>query len=196
MKRARPFITNLILLGLLLFPGCITIVTAPASTPQTSAQDPLVGTWEMTRTSISPQIPAPNIVIGQVIPEKTTWQITRVNGVLKINYDGKDTWYNALGINITRKPVVVNEISKMSSTFLSGGSFYMEKLPVVINALLPPGTIEQLSVNFDDNVQVSFPSTDVLAAIITINGQGRYYGGGAWKTFNQSGTVTYQGIRK
>ena len=196
MKHARFLIPSLILLGLLLFPGCIKIVTAPSPTPQPSAQDPLIGTWEMTRTSISPQIPVPNLVVSQVIPEKTTWQITRVNGVLRINYDGKDTWYNTLGINITKKPVTVNESSKRSATFAGGGNFYMDKLPVIINALLPPGTMEQLTVNFDDSVQVNLPSDNTLAVTITINGQGKYYGGGAWKNFNQSGTVTYQGIRK
>ncbi|HIH36385.1 MAG TPA: hypothetical protein HA232_00545 [Methanocellales archaeon] len=72
----------------------------------------------------------------------------------------------------------------------------MEKLPTLINALLPPGTMEQLTVNFDDSVQVSLPSDNTLAVTININGQGRYYGGSDWKNFNQSGTVTYQGIRK
>jgi hypothetical protein len=150
----------------------------------------------MTRTSISPQLPAPNMLINQVIPEATTWYITRVNGVLRITYDGQETWYNTLGINITKKPVVVNENSEKSATFDGGSNFYMEKLPTLINALLPPGTMEQLTVNLDDSVQVSLTSDNTLMVTTNVNGQGRYYSGGAWKTFNQSRTVTYQGIRK
>lgn len=201
MKYTKVFAAIILALGLLLATGCVTIATTGAPATQPSAQDPLVGKWEMTRISISPQIPAPNLVINQVIPEKATWQITRVNGVLKIDYDGSDTWYKTMGINITKKPVAVTEGgNKNSCTFTSGGNFYMDKLPTLVTSLLNR-QIEQISFDFDDNVQLSLTPDDRLAVTITVDATGRYYSGGesggaSWSTFNQSGSVIYQGIRK
>jgi hypothetical protein len=125
----------------------------------------------------------------------------RVNGVLKIDYDGSDTWYKTMGINITKKPAVVTEGgNKNSCTFASGGNFYMDKLPTLVTSLLNR-QIEQISFDFNDNVQLSLTPDDRLAATITVDATGRYYGAGesggaSWSTFNQSGSVIYQGIRK
>jgi len=176
--------------------------------------DPLVGTWEMTRTNISPEISAPSLVIDQVIPEKATWQITRVNDVLEIEYGGNDTWFNIPGIDVVKKPTVVTETSsKRSCSFDGGGSINMEKPPSPMNALFQQDSMKQFSIDCDDNVLVSVPAAydpccgdfrvleNALTAIIRVSCQCKYYtqgesGNAELKTFDQTSTVMYKGIRK
>ena len=197
MKRVK-LISIVVALALFLLPGCVTFTTIPSksSTSQDSTNDPLVGSWQMTRLSITPSLPAPNMVINQVIPESGTWTISRINNQLTINYDGRDSWYKTLGLNVNRKPVVVTENTpKTAYTFESGGNIYMDKLPGPISFLVP-GQVEKISVDFDDEVKLNLSPDGKLAVVINVSGNGTYYREGGVKTFSQSSTITYQGIRK
>lgn len=189
-----------VMLCLLLLAGCITIYSPPQQT--SSPQDPLVGEWQMTRVSISPPIPLPEFFVNQMVSDKAIWKITRdSNNLLKITYDGRETWYKTPGISVEKKPTMVSEDmpSHASCTFSSGGSLYIDKIPSV------PGImqrIEQVSITYDDAVRAVLLSNIKLSATITMTIQGKYYGemetgGMKWKTLDsQRTTITYEGTRK
>lgn len=198
MRRTYYFL-SILMIGMILISGCITIY-APAGT-QTSSQDPLVGEWQMTRASINPSIPFPDLMVNQLISDRATWKITREsNGLLKITYDGRDTWYNTLGISIDKKPTAVTEgTSHNFCTFTSTGSIYIDKVPSL------PGVtqrMEQVSITYDDAVQTALSTADKMTGTVTINIQGKYYGemeigGMKWKNIDSyRSVITYNGSRK
>jgi len=197
--RYTHYFLSILIIGMILISGCITIY-APSG-PQSSSQDPLVGEWQMTRTGISPAIPLPDLIINQLISDKATWKITREsNGQLKIAYDGRDTWYKTLGISADKKSTTANEAASHSScTFISSGGIYVDKVPSF------PGItqrIEQVSITYDDSVQTVLSSASKIAATITVNVQGKYYGemeigGMKWKPIDSyRATITYEGTKK
>lgn len=202
MKCSKPLsVGTLIMLVTLLLTSCITIYEK--SSPKDSTQDPMVGEWQMTRLGITPALPIPDIIINQLISDKATWKLVRQGGQLTIKYDGRDTWYKSIiGLQIDRKPTTaVEDASRTSCNFAGGGSINLEKLPVILSAISPQ-KIEQISVSFDDKVQLKLASASKLTATINVMVNGKYYGeteyGGSmkWKTLQQNITITYEGTRK
>ena len=155
----------------------------------------------MTRMSITPNPPFPAVVVNQIVNDQSTWKIVRQGSQLKVEYDGSDSWYKLPFIKVDNKPTAVNEISKTSCTFTSGGSISMDKLPFFLSGITNR-KIEQISVNFDDKVQVNQVSQNKISATISFNGQLKFSGEteipGTMKlnTTNQNYTITYEGTRK
>lgn len=200
LKKLFPFIA--ITLGILLLTGCLTI-REDVSTSHSSSREPLVTEWQMTRLSIKPSLPVPDIILNQVISDKATWKIALEGSKFTIKYDGRDTWYKPIiGLPIDKKPVTVTpNQAKTSITFAGGGSINVDKLPLLL-AALSSQKMEQISIGFDDKVQITLASGNKINATIAVNANGKYYGetefGGSmkWKTLAQSFTVTYQGTQK
>ncbi len=194
--------TVFLMLCVLLLTSCLKIYTTARST-ETSAPEPLTAEWQMTRLSIKPAIPIPEMIINQLISDKATWKIARQGGQLTIKYDGRDTWYKSIiGLNIQKKPTTVTENpAKTSATFSGGGSINMDKLPALLSAISQQ-KMEQISISFDDKVQINLASPTKITATISVNTSGKYYGetefGGSmkWKTLQQSNSITYEGIKK
>ncbi len=200
MKLVLSFFIVIILIGTLLLSSCITI-GAPKQSSAVSS-DPLLGEWQMTRLSINPAIPLPDIVINQIINDKANWKIARQAGQLTINYSCRDTWYNPIiGIPVQKKtPTVIENQTKTSCSFTGGGSINIDKLPILLS-IVSPQKMEQININFDDKVQINLASVNKLSSVITFNASGRYYGetefGGSMKlkTLQQNTIVTYEGIK-
>jgi len=196
MKRIPMLITMFAALTLIMATGCFTVVLPNSRSTTATATDPLVGSWQMTRLSLSPKVPVPDFVLNQVISEKPTWKISRANGKLTIDYGGKDTWYNTLGISIQKKPTQVTEGSdKRTCTFKSGGILQIPSLPALISSVISVSA-QTITVDFDDTVNLNLSPDGTLAATINVQANGKYYSDGQWKTFTQSGAVTYRGVRK
>lgn len=202
VKRTRLLAAIIIVLSVLLLTSCLTIYSTKKST-ESSTPEPLTAEWQMTRLSVTPAIPIPEMIINQLISDKATWKIVRQGGQLTIKYDGRDTWYKSIiGLNIEKKPTTVAENpAKTSATFTGGGSINVDKLPALLSAISQQ-KMEQISVNFDDKVQVNLASANKITATINVTTGGKYYGetefGGSmkWKTLQQSTTITYEGIKK
>jgi hypothetical protein len=202
MKLIRPFSIIVILIGILVLSSCITIVAPKQPSPGEISSEPLSGEWQMTRLGISPTLPFPDLVINQLISDRAAWKISRQSGQLIISYEGRDTWYKPiLGIPIQKKQTTVTENqAKTSCTFTSGGSINMDKLQGILSTISPQ-KMEQISLNFDDKVQINLTSANKLSAVISFSADGKYYGetefGGSmkWKTLQQNTTITYEGIK-
>jgi hypothetical protein len=197
MKRISMLIATFAVLSLVLATGCFTVVmpSGGVSTEATTT-DPLTGSWQMTRLSISPQVPLPDLVINQIIAQKATWKISRVGGKLAIDYGGKDTWYNTLGIAVQKKQVQVTEgVDKKSCTFKGGGILQMQGLPTLLSSAIS-ANVQNITVDFNDTVNLALSPDGTLSATISVQANGRYFSGSQQKTFSQSGTVTYRGTRK
>jgi hypothetical protein len=200
LKKLFPVIA--IMLGILLLTSCLTIRDTQSSS-HSGSREPLVTEWQMTRLSIKPSLPVPDIILNQVISDKATWKIGLQGSQFTIKYDGRDTWYKPIiGLPIDKKPVTVTpNQAKTSITFAGGGSINVDKLPLLL-AALSTQKMEQISVGFDDKVQVTLASGNKINATIAVNANGKYYGetefGGSmkWKTLAQSFTVTYEGTQK
>lgn len=202
MKRIRLLAAITVVVSMLLLTSCLKIYTT-AKSAESSAPEPLTAEWQMTRLSITPAMPIPEMITNQLISDKATWKIVRQGGQLTIKYDGRDTWYKSIiGLNIEKKPTTVAENpAKTSATFTGGGSINVDKLPALLSAISQQ-KMEQISVNFDDKVQINLASPTKITATINVNTSGKYYGetefGGSmkWKTLQQSNTITYEGIKK
>jgi hypothetical protein len=203
MKLIKLFPAIIGLLVMILLTGCITIYAPTSSSPGGTSPEPLIGEWQMTRLSINPPIPIPDILLNQLISEKATWKIFRQSGKLLISYDGNDTWYKTtIGLQINKRPIAVTEnAAKTSCTFTGGSNINVDKLPGLLS-VISPQKMEQISISFDDKVQINLATTNKLAATINVTVNGKYYGetefGGTmkWKTLQQSNTITYEGTRK
>ncbi|MBM3150450.1 MAG: hypothetical protein FJZ83_03035 [Chloroflexi bacterium] len=196
MKRISMPIAIFAVLSLILATGCFTIVMPGSSSTKTTATDPLVGSWQMTRLSISPQVPVPDIVINQIIAQKATWKISRTGDKLTINYGGKDTWYNTLGIPVQKKPIQVTEgADKKSCTLKGGGIIQMQGLPTLLSSAIS-ANVQNITVDFNDTIDLALSPDGTLSAKISVQASGKYFSGSQQKTFSQSGSVTYRGTRK
>ena len=203
MKCNKLFLVIILATLSVLFLTSCSITLYKKSSSQDSAQDPLVGEWQMTRLSITPALPIPEIIINQLISDKATWKISSQGGQLTIKYDGRDTWYKSIiGLQIDKKPTIATvDPSKTSCTFTSGGSINVDKLPAILSAISQQ-KMEQINVNFDDKVQIKLVSANKITATINVTTSGKYsgeteFGGGMkLKTLQQNITITYEGIRK
>jgi len=197
MKSISIILAMVIAFTLILIAGCtITVVMPAEETAAKQTSDPLAGKWEMTRLSITPEVPVPDIVLNQVIAQKSTWKISRVNGKLTVDYGGRDTWYNPMGIEIQQKPTQVNENpDKRSCTFKSGGIIQIPGLPALLSSVIS-ANIQNITVDFDDTVNTNLSSNGALSASINIQANGKYSSNGQIKTFSQTGTITYRGVKK
>jgi len=200
MKKYCYQMSALLIAGMILASGCITIQMPPS--PQNTSQDSLVGEWKMIRTGISPALPVPELLVNQLISDKPTWKIIREStGLLKITYDGSDTWYKSLGTTSNKQTTTVTEGSAHNScTFSSGGGIYLESIPS-IPGLSP--RMEQISITYTDSVLTVYMPSGKLDATITVHIQGKYYGeteyGGAmtWKNIDShKSVISYTGTRK
>lgn len=150
----------------------------------------------MSRVSIEPQPPSlvPGFVIDQVIPKTATWKMSSSGGQLKLDYGGKSTWFNSLGINVNIKPVTADESSdKKSCVFSGGGSSNMEKLPMALSFI---GSVKNISADYTDKVNITLTSQDSISAIITYSASGTYDRGQGSEDFSYQGKITYSGKRK
>lgn len=197
MKNILQILAILAVLTLIITSGCkITLVMPADETAAKQTSEPLVGKWEVTRLSISPEVPVPDFFINQVIAQKATWKISRVSGKLTIDYGGRDTWYNPMGIDVQQKPIQVNESpDKRSCTFKSGGIIQIPGLPTLISSAIN-ANVQNITVDFDDTVTINLSSDGSLSATINAQATGKYSANGQIKTFNQEGTVTYRGVKK
>jgi len=96
MKHIPMIMAMVTAFALIMIAGCLITVVMLADEPtakQTS--EPLAGKWEVTRLSISPQVPIPDFVLNQVIAQKATWKISLVSGKLTIDYGDRN--YNLSG---------------------------------------------------------------------------------------------------
>jgi len=197
MKRISMFVALVITLALIITAGCtITVVMPTEEQAAKQTSNLLAGKWEVTRLSITPQVPVPDIVLNQVIAQKATWKISRVNGKLTIDYGGKDTWYNPMGIDIQQKPTQVNESTdKRSCIFKGGGIIQIPGLPALLSSVIS-ANVQNITVDFDDTVTTNLSSDGTLSATINVQANGKYSSYGQIKTFNQTGTITYRGVKK
>ncbi|MBM3149727.1 MAG: hypothetical protein FJ008_06920 [Chloroflexi bacterium] len=194
MKLVSMLVAIFAVLSLILATSCFTVVLPGSSS--TATGEPLAGSWQMTRLSISPQVPLPDVVLSQVIPQKATWTISRVGGKLTIDYGGKDTWYNTLGIPVQKKQVQVTEGSdNKSCTFKGGGIIQMQGLPTLLSSAIS-ASVQNITVDFSDSVDLTLSPDGTLSAKISVQAGGKYFSGSEQRTFSQSGTVTYRGTRK
>jgi hypothetical protein len=202
MTLIRQFSIIIILIGMLVLSSCITIVAPKQSSPGEISSEPLSGEWQMTRLGIDPTLPFPDLITNQIISDRAVWKISRQSGQFVISYEGRDTWYKPiLGIPIQKKQMTVTENqTKTSCAFTSGGSINVDKLPGIFSTISPQ-KMEQISLNFDDKVQINLNSTNKISAVINFNANGKYYGetefGGSmkWKTLQQNTTITYGGTK-
>ena len=202
MKFARVLMISIALAIMLLSVACFTIYKDPGASSQVRPEDQFVSEWSMTRTSVSPAVPLPDIVLNQIVSDKATWKISRQNNQMKIEYDGRDTWYRPIGFDVQKKQVkIAEDAAKMSASFIGGCTIDMGSLPTILSAVFNR-KMEQITINFDDNVLVKLNSATKIAATITCRVQGKYLGDMEsssemkWKTLDWSGTFTYAGTKK
>jgi hypothetical protein len=202
MKFARVLMLSTALAIMLLSAACFTIYKGPDASSQVRPDDQFVSEWSMTRTGISPAVPIPDIVLNQIVSDKATWKISRLNSQMKIEYDGRDTWYRPLGFDVQKKQVkVAEDAANKSVSFTGGGTINMGSLPAILSAVFNR-KMEQFTINFDDNVLIKLTSATRIAATITCRVQGKYLGDMEfssemkWKTLDWSGTFTYAGTKK
>jgi hypothetical protein len=202
MKFARVLMLSTALAIMLLSAACFTIYKGPDASSQVRPDDQFVSEWSMTRTGISPAVPIPDIVLNQIVSDKATWKISRLNSQMKIEYDGRDTWYRPLGFDVQKKQVkVAEDAANKSVSFTGGGTINMGSLPAILSAVFNR-KMEQFTINFDDNVLIKLTSAIRIAATITCRVQGKYLGDMEfssemkWKTLDWSGTFTYAGTKK
>jgi hypothetical protein len=196
-------IIPIIVIILVLFNGCVKIHLKEPSDSENSSSDPIIGEWVMTRSSIQPSLPLPEIALNQFIPDKGTWKFSRQSGKLTLKYDGRDTWYKTIpGLDINRKPTTVSEVmGKAPYIFSGGGGLNLDQLPIVLSQLFNR-KMEQISFNYTDDVQVILPSNNRISSTISVNISGKYYGETEipgtmkWKTLDQSFTIIYDGDKK
>jgi hypothetical protein len=186
-----------------IFTGCITIKTSDsAGSAAKPISEPIIAEWAMARSAIDPKLPIPDMLINQVVPEKSTWKFQRLNGTLTLRCDGNDTWYKIpLGVTVNKKTVNVNESSGKYS-FSGGGSIDLSGASMVISQIMGQ-KIEQVSADFtDENVISLVQGNSGISAVITVNASGKYYGemeiggGMKWKSIQQKLTITYNGTKK
>jgi hypothetical protein len=196
MKHISIFMAMVTTFTLIMTAGCFTVVTPVNEQAVIQTSGPLTGKWEVTRLSISPQVPVPDFVLNQVIAQKATWKISRVTGKLAIDYGGRDTWYNPMGIDIQKKPIQVNESNdKRSCIFKSGGIIQIPGLPALLGSEIS-ANIQNITVDFDDTVTINLSSDSALSVTTNVQANGKYSSNGQIKTFSQAETITYRGVKK
>ncbi|OGO17417.1 MAG: hypothetical protein A2Z02_05130 [Chloroflexi bacterium RBG_16_48_7] len=155
----------------------------------------------MVRAGIQPAIPIPDMLVNQVVPEKSTWKFQRANGKLTLRCDGNDTWYKVpFGVSVNKKTTAVSE-SSGKYVFSGGGSIDLSGASMVISQMMGQ-KIEQVTAEFTDENTVSFAQgNNNIQGIIKVTASGKYYGemetgGMKWKTIQQNLTITYNGVKK
>ena len=122
---------------------------------------PLMGEWEVTRTSLSVDHEIPDIMLNRVIPKDGTWELSRTDdGTLAWDFDGRTTWFNPQGQDIsTGQPIFMEgEGSTSLSTHGSGGT-YMASLPTFLDLLMRFASsetkkVKDISVNYEDTLEL------------------------------------------
>jgi hypothetical protein len=194
---------------LCIFIACITVLAGCVKvkgegTPTSvaaAASDPIIAEWSMVRAGIEPSVPVPDVLVNQVVPEKSTWKFQRSNGKLVLRCDGNDTWYKIpIGVTVNKKAVNVSE-SSGSYKFSGGGSIDLSGASMIISQIMGQ-KIEQATAEFSDENAVSFTQgSSSIKAVIAVNASGKYYGemetgGMKWKSIQQKMTITYNGVKK
>lgn len=193
MKFTKFVLLILVLMLLLLSTSCYFFDFTCAPKPQGD----LVGEWKMNRLNVNPNMEGFNLLIDHIISAKPTWKITRQNARLAIRYDGRDTWYNSpFGIDVKKDAVTTWEnAAKTECFFASGGSVFIGGLTIfVINALLGKD-FKQISVTFDDHVDIKLVSKNAITATIRADVKGNFLEKGVSKPIKQIVTVIYSGAR-
>lgn len=94
--------------------------------------------------------------------------ITQVSGKLTIDYGGRDTWYNPMGIDNQKKPIQVNESNdKRSCVFKNGGIIQIPGLPALLSSVIS-ANVQNVTVDFDDTVTINLSSDGALLATINV----------------------------
>ena len=184
-----------------LLTGCITVKVDGSKSGTPASSEPIIGEWAMVRAGIQPSIPVPDMLVNQVVPEKSTWKFQKVNGKLTLRCDGNDTWYKVpFGVSVNKKTGSVSE-SSGKYIFSGGGSIDLSGASMVISQIMGQ-KIEQTTAEFTDENAVSFAQGNSnISAVITVNASGKYYGemetgGMKWKSIQQKLTITYNGVKK
>lgn len=171
-----------------------------------TANEQLLGKWEMDRVDIQLGIPdsVPDFVVNWFIDKKATWEITSDNSGLKINYNGRDTWYKKTFLGgLTEGPTTVSCEGEngLPCAFRTQTSFHLKSLGPL--SFLSDSKIKQIEGVFTSNIHVSLSSGNKLEATITIGDvNGTYYsenGDGQMKQkpINfEGGKIIYAGIKK
>ncbi len=194
---ATVFILGLV--ALLWLPTACTLMKKSSSSSSGSVavgSEPLTSNWKMSRVSIEPTFPSaiPGFVVDQIIPKSPTWTVALSGNQLKPSYDGRSTWFNALGLTVNVKTPLVNESAdKRSVTLSGGGTIQADKLPGPL-ALL--GGVSNLVIDYTDNIVVTLTSQEQINATITYSASGNYSGIKGPDSFNNSATIKYTGTRK
>ncbi len=194
-------ITILVLCFILLFTGCITIYRDG----QAKTNDPIIGEWKMERTDISPVLPVPELLLNQVIDNESTWKFSRRSNVLSLRFDGRDSWYKTPpGLNVQKKPASISEImGKAPYVFSGGGSVKLNDMIANMLSEISGRRMEQISFDFNDEIQIHMISPAQIKATITVNAAGQYYGDTEnsqdtmkLKTIQQTTVIIYNGYKK
>jgi hypothetical protein len=179
--------------------GCASMKRALSSSDSggsITSTEPLTGSWSMTRINIEPEVPSqvPSFVVDQVIPKNTTWNITSSNGKLKLDYGGKSSWYNPLGIPVNLNTATSSESAdKKSCTFNGGGNINASKLPGVLSFI---GSIQNIAINYTDKINVVLSSQNQISATVTYSASGKYDSSKGTESINYQGKIVYSGNRK
>jgi hypothetical protein len=155
--------------------GSKPTTSAATSTPAPtlSESSALLGKWTMNRTGLPTNIPQemPEMAVNQVIPTRSTWELSLDKGKLKIKYDDRNTWYNdMLAIislfDITEQPPVITITPDGKSCAIETSCVLsVDSLPLGLEAVFK---VKKISSKF--NSKMVFASTgDTLKCTITLN---------------------------
>jgi len=203
MKILFPVLMALLMLSVPLLSGC-----EPEEAVDTvlSGQSVFVGEWKMTRVSITPELPVPDLIIGMFLRGSPTWKITGnpdTGLASKISFDGRETWFivprlgiSDLTIDARLRQVVEKSGSEMSAP--GGGTIKVARVSLIG---LPEFT--NVIVNYQDSIDMTIgyidERKDVVNADAVLRLQvtgGSYTMDGQTKPITPySATVTYTGVR-
>ena len=194
------FMAAFIMLSPLVLAACDT----GSGEDNTPAAYGLDGKWEMTRTSITPELPeGTGLVQGFFLSSRSTWEIT---GALegpakaKILYDGRERWFKIpsiglTGLDIAEEPrgALGTQITDVSMTVTTAGRITVSRFSFIG---LPEFT--NVVINYRDSVSVSYKPVDKVEATIKVNmTSGNYKVDGETRPITPyTAVITYTGVRK
>ena len=116
------------------------------------------GEWKMSRVSISPEPPVPDLIIGLFLRGSPTWKITGspdTGLASKISFDGRETWFivprlGISGLNIDTKPRQIAEESRKLMRSSGGGTITVERVSLIG---LPEFT--KVTLNYQDIIEMT-----------------------------------------
>ncbi len=141
---------------------------------------PLLGQWKLQRTSVSMDHSIPDMALNRIVPQKPTWELTRVGGhQLKWTYDGSDYWFKSLGQRVNLRPTSTIEESAEACTIHGGGNLHIASLPTVLNFVLRMGRgetkrIDDININYEDVVEMKIVDNATATITVTADIKGTY----------------------